>query len=94
MKTKRKIIRYDQSIPKEERLTLRQIKEGLERIAGKPKKVARIFKPFLPKLVFMTREEEEEYFEKFNKYAEEFDRTGNPSMPFPKYPKGKTLAKR
>jgi|GEM_PF-3773245 len=58
-------VAYSRSIPKNERLTKKQIQQGLESIIGKKKKVARIFKPFLKKLVPMTLEEDLEWMEKF-----------------------------
>ena len=82
-------VAYSRSIPKNERLTKKQIQQGLESIIGKKKKVARIFKPFLKKLVPMTLEEDLEWMEKFTAWLENpYDDSGK-RKERPKMPKGK-----
>jgi len=81
----------DTSIPGKDRLTRKQIEQAKRRLFGKPKKIARIFKPYLRKIIPMTFEEEQEWLDQMIKYIESpYDESGNRKK-MPTKPKGKTF---
>lgn len=94
MAIKRKKIKgvwVDFSIPAKDRLTRKQIEQAKRRLFGNPKKIARIFKPYLKKIIPMTLQEEEEWINQMIEYIESpYDESGNRKK-MPTKPKGKTF---